>query len=30
MKQQIKYDRPITVADGIYWVGFYEEATNFH
>ncbi|HPK54529.1 MAG TPA: MBL fold metallo-hydrolase [Smithellaceae bacterium] len=30
MSQQIQYDRPVPVAEGIYWVGFYEEATNFH
>ncbi len=30
MNQQLKYDRPISVAEGISWVGFYEEATNFH
>jgi len=25
-----QYDRPLAVADGIYWVGFHEEQTNFH
>ncbi len=25
-----RYDRPIQIADGIYWVGFYEENSNFH
>lgn len=30
MNSQLKYDRPVTVAEGIYWVGFYEETTNFH
>jgi len=30
MKTTREYDRPIKVADGIYWVGFYEEQTNLH
>ncbi len=25
-----EYDRPIPIADGISWVGFYEEKTNLH
>jgi hypothetical protein len=25
-----QYDRPLAVADGVYWVGFHEEQTNFH
>lgn len=25
-----QYDRPIRIAEGVYWVGFYEEKTNFH
>ena len=25
-----QYDRPLAVADGVYWVGFHEERTNFH
>ncbi|HOE17696.1 MAG TPA: MBL fold metallo-hydrolase [Syntrophorhabdaceae bacterium] len=25
-----EYDRPIQIAEGIYWVGFYEENTNLH
>ena len=25
-----QYDRPIRMAEGVYWVGFYEEETNFH
>lgn len=25
-----RYDRPIKIAEGIYWVGFYEERTNLH
>ena len=30
MNQQIKYDRPIMVAEGVYWIGFNEENTNLH
>jgi len=30
MNDSMKYDRPIRIADGIYWVGFYEQTTNFH
>lgn len=30
MNQRIKYDRPVTIAEGISWIGFCEEATNFH
>ncbi len=30
MDRQNRYDRPIRIAEGIYWVGFYEERTNLH
>ncbi|MBP6941300.1 MAG: MBL fold metallo-hydrolase [Syntrophorhabdaceae bacterium] len=31
MKNNLKeYDRPIQIAEGIYWVGFYDESTNLH
>lgn len=30
MNEQTKYERPIAVAEGIYWIGFHEESTNFH
>ncbi|MBI4633459.1 MAG: MBL fold metallo-hydrolase [Deltaproteobacteria bacterium] len=30
MNDARQYDRPIAIADGIYWVGFYEEDSNFH
>lgn len=30
MSDARQYDRPIAIAAGIYWVGFYEEASNFH
>ena len=30
MNHQRGYDRPIEVADNIYWVGFHEELSNFH
>jgi len=31
MRNNLKeYDRPIKIADGIYWVGFYEESSNLH
>ncbi len=25
-----EYDRPIQIAEGIYWVGFHDESTNLH
>ena len=30
MKVHGTYDRPIPIAEGIYWVGFHDKATNFH
>ncbi len=30
MSRDQRYDRPVQIADGIYWVGFYEESSNFH
>jgi len=30
MNHDHAYDRPIPIAEGIYWVGFYEERTNLH
>jgi flavorubredoxin len=24
------YDRPISIAEGVYWIGFYEEQTSLH
>jgi len=30
MNDSVRYDRPIRIAEGIYWVGFYEQTTNFH
>lgn len=30
MPNERKYDRPIQVAAGIYWVGFYEQESNLH
>lgn len=30
MDGQNRYERPIRIAEGIYWVGFYEERTNLH
>lgn len=25
-----EYDRPVKIADGVYWAGFYDESTNLH
>jgi len=30
MNRSYEYDRPIPIADGIFWVGFHEEKTNLH
>jgi len=30
IKHEIGYDRPIEVADNIFWLGFHETTTNFH
>jgi len=30
MDRKNRYDRPIKIAEGIYWVGFHEERTNLH
>jgi len=30
MKDDGYYDRPLKIAEGIYWVGFYDKKTNFH
>lgn len=30
MQKERKYDRPIPIAAGVYWVGFYEEETKLH
>ena len=32
MKEQLKYDylEPIEVAEGVYWIGFYDEKATFH
>ena len=30
MNRSYEYDRPIPIAEGVYWVGFYEEKTNLH
>lgn len=29
-RQNNRYDRPIKIAEGIFWVGFYEETSNLH
>lgn len=30
MEQERQYDRPIRIAEGIFWVGFYESGSNLH
>lgn len=30
MNSHEKYDRPIQIGEGIFWVGFYEEKSNLH
>lgn len=30
MEQDRQYDRPIKIADGIFWVGFFEQESNLH
>ena len=30
INHQEGYDRPIEIADNIYWVGFHEKISNFH
>jgi len=30
MEQERQYDRPIQIAEGIFWVGFFEEESNLH
>jgi len=30
MNHSFEYDRPIKIADGVFWVGFYDETSNFH
>ncbi|MFZ5774476.1 MAG: MBL fold metallo-hydrolase [Thermodesulfobacteriota bacterium] len=30
MEQERQYDRPIKIADGIFWVGFFEQESNLH
>jgi flavorubredoxin len=30
MNENSKYDRPIRITEGIYWVGFHEKTTNLH
>lgn len=30
MQQKRQYDRPIKIAEGVFWVGFFEEESNLH
>lgn len=30
MQQELLYDRPIKIAEGIFWVGFFDQESNLH